>query len=104
MTFAHLATKAFSKGLRLFKYRPKFHMGTHLTMDIAGNMNDVALNPVSSPASMFAMDVKMQNSMYQLQYQFIKFFFWKAEAFLHGVMRISLAESPEQGGPAILWH
>ena len=65
-----LGCKGLLSGLRLFKYRPKFHMGTHLTMDIAGNMNDVALNPVSSPASMFAMDVKMQNSMYQLQYQF----------------------------------
>ncbi|CAL1170532.1 unnamed protein product, partial [Cladocopium goreaui] len=41
VAFANLAGKAFSRELKLYKYRPKFHLGTHLALDLEGEIYDV---------------------------------------------------------------
>ena len=34
VAFATLASKCFDRGYKLFKYRPKFHLGCHVALDI----------------------------------------------------------------------
>ena len=43
--FARIAAKAFSEGYHLYKYRPKYHLGVHMCLEISGNL---ALNPTSA--------------------------------------------------------
>ena len=42
-SFAKLATLSFRHGLKLYKYRPKFHLGVHLALNLGPS---VALNPL----------------------------------------------------------
>lgn len=42
-----MATICHNRGLKLFKYRPKYHLGIHLAFDMGC---DIALNPACSSA------------------------------------------------------
>ena len=42
VAYASLASATFAAGMKLYKYRPKFHLGTHLPLGIT---SPEAINP-----------------------------------------------------------
>ena len=44
-SYAHLATLTFAKGWKLYKYRPKYHLGCHLCQDLPKDGVHGSINP-----------------------------------------------------------
>ena len=47
VAYAHLASATFEKNMKLYKYRPKYHLMVHVALDLRGS---IAANPMSTLA------------------------------------------------------
>lgn len=57
VTFAYLAAACQKRGLKLYKFRPKYHLGIHLCEQIRG---PITLNPASNLSLTSGRVLKLQ--------------------------------------------